>query len=91
MEDTGSFQSLVYLDPTGKVDKDRVMVLRTASNYTMQPPGVSAADSLLSEHGGEGYSGLAASVEAAYLVGSTVVDEIVGHWDRYREQLPAAR
>ena len=90
MEDTGSFQSLVYLDPTGRVDKDRVMVLRTASNYTMQPPGVSAAESLLGERGGEGYSGLAASVEAAYAVGSKVVNEIVGHWDRYRDEVPAA-
>ena len=88
--DTGSFQSLVYLDPTGRVDKDRVMVLRTASNYTMQPPGMTAADSLLGERGGEGYSGLAASVEAAYAVGSKVVDEIVGHWDRYRDEVPAA-
>jgi purine nucleoside permease len=88
MEDTGSFQSLVYLSPTGKVDQNRMMVLRTASNYSMQPPGVSAADSLLGEHGEEGYSGLTASVEAAYQVGSKVVDEIVTHWDRYRDRLP---
>ncbi len=90
MEDTGSFQSLTYLSPTGKVDKNRAMVLRTASNYTMQPPDVSAADSLLGEHSEAGYSGLTASVEAAYQVGSKVVDEIVGHWDVYKDKIPAS-
>ena len=44
MEDNGSIQALTYLDRTGKVNKDRVMVLRTASNYTMQPPGMTAAE-----------------------------------------------
>ena len=62
------------------------MVLRTASNYAMQPPGVSAVDNLLMDH--DGYAGLDASVEAAYVVGSTVVDDIVAHWDRYKDQLP---
>lgn len=88
MEDTGSFQSLVYVTPTGKVNKDRVLVLRTASNYTMPPPGVSAAAHLLAEN--EGYAGLSASVEAAYKVGSVVVDEITGHWDQYRDNTPGA-
>ena len=36
----------------------------------------------------DGYAGLDASVEAAYVVGSTVVDDIVAHWDRYKDQLP---
>jgi purine nucleoside permease len=88
MEDTGTFQAITYLHPTGKVNKDRVMVLRTASNYTTQPPGgMSAAEHLLREN--EGYAGLNASVEAAYRVGSKVVDEIVTHWSTYREQSPA--
>jgi purine nucleoside permease len=86
MEDTGTYQALMYLTPTGKVNKDRVMVLRTASNYTMQPPGMTAAEHLLREN--EGYSGLLASVEAAYRVGSKVVDEIVQRWEVYRDQLP---
>lgn len=87
MEDTGSFQSLVYLHPTGKVDKNRVMVLRTASNYTMPPPGVSAAENLLKEN--EGYSGLTASVESAYRVGAVVVDHIVSNWAQLRDQVPS--
>jgi purine nucleoside permease len=86
MEDTGSFQAMTYLHSTGKVDKNRMMVLRTASNYTMPPPGMSAAEHLLKEN--DGYAGLAASVEAAYRVGTVVVDEIVGEWNVYRERVP---
>ncbi|MBB6095541.1 purine nucleoside permease [Povalibacter uvarum] len=86
MEDTGSYLSLSYVHPTGKVDKERMMVLRTASNYTMPPPGVTAAQHMKAEN--EGYSGLNDSVEAAYAVGSVVVDEIVRNWAKYRDHTP---
>ncbi len=88
MEDTGTYQSLAYVTPTGKVDENRLLVLRTASNFTTQPPGESAAAHLLREN--DGYAGLAASVEAAYRVGSVVVDDIVANWERYRDTPPAA-
>ncbi len=88
MEDTGTLQSLTYLDKSGKVDKNRVMVLRSGSNYTMQPPGVTAVDDLLRDH--DGYDSLRPAVEAAYVVGARVVDDIVAHWDTYRTTLPAA-
>jgi purine nucleoside permease len=86
MEDTGTLVALTYLHPTGKVNKDRVMVLRTASNYSMPPAGVSAAENMQKEN--EGYSGLGASVEAAYRVGSTVVEEILKGWPTYRDHTP---
>ncbi len=88
MEDTGTALSLDYLTATGKVDKERLMVLRTASNYTMPPPGVTAVDNLLADHTEESYAGLKASVEAAYAVGSRVVDELVTHWGIYRDHPP---
>jgi purine nucleoside permease len=86
MEDTGTVQSLRYLGATGRVDANRLMVLRTASNYTMQPPGMTAAEHLLRENAG--YAGLQASVDAAYRVGSVVVGEIVGRWSVYRDHPP---
>jgi len=86
MEDTGIMQSMTYLDHAGRVDKNRVLVLRAGSNYTMPPPGVSAADNLLSEN--KGYSGLRASVESLYLVGGKVVDELLAHWDKYEAATP---
>lgn len=88
MEDTGTLVALTYLSPTGKVNKDRVLVLRTASNYSMPPPGVTAADNMKKEN--EGYSGLGASVESAYRVGSTVVLELLKNWPSYRDHIPAA-
>lgn len=88
MEDTGTLQAITYLDNAGRADRDRVMVLRTASNYTMPPPGVTAAENLLSEN--EGYAGLDASLESAYLVGSRVIDTLLENWETYRERTPTA-
>ncbi|WP_375428303.1 purine nucleoside permease [uncultured Sphingomonas sp.] len=86
MEETGTLQAINYLDRIGKVDKKRVLVLRTGSNFTMPPPGITAADYLLREN--EGYSAMNVSVESLYLVGSKVVDELIGRWDRYRDTPP---
>lgn len=88
MEDTGTYQSLLWLSKIDRVDVNRLMVLRTASNYTMQPPGLTAAENLLSEN--EHYSGLEASMESAYLVGSTVIDILVGDWATYRDTIPGS-
>ena len=88
MEDTGTFQSLTYLHNAGKVDKNRVMVLRTASNYTLPPPGKTAAEYLLEEQH-DSYAGLDAALENAYLVGSAIVEELVNNWDKYRDKIPA--
>ncbi|MBX2848341.1 MAG: purine nucleoside permease [Acidiferrobacterales bacterium] len=90
MEDTGSYQSLIYLDAIDKVDIDRLMVLRTASNYTIQPEGKTAAESLLQEKN-EGYAGLEASLESGYLVGSKVINEILDNWDVYADQIPSVK
>ena len=86
MEETGTMQSMEYLDSIGKVDRDRVMVLRTASNYTMPPPGVTAAENLLAEN--EGYAGLDAALESAYILGSIIVDDILDNWDIRATSIP---
>jgi purine nucleoside permease len=86
MEETGTMQAIEYLDRAGKVDRDRVMVLRAGSNYDMPPPGVSAAENLLREN--EGYTGMTAALESLYAVGSRVVDELLVHWDRYEQAPP---
>ncbi|MDF0486710.1 purine nucleoside permease [Sphingomonas sp. H39-1-10] len=86
MEETGTYQSITYLDTIGRVDKRRFMVLRAGSNYTMPPPGVDAATYLLREN--EGYAGMHAALENLYTVGSKVVDELTAHWDRYEKNVP---
>jgi purine nucleoside permease len=86
MEDTGTMQALTWLTRAGRADRDRLMVLRTASNYAVPPPGVDAATNLLAET--ERYAGMEASLESAYLVGSKVVDTLVENWDAFRERTP---
>lgn len=81
MEETGTYQSIQYLDRIHRVDKNRVMVLRAGSNYTTPPPGDTAAGHLMREN--KGYTGLHAALESLYLVGSKVIDELERHWDRY--------
>ena len=88
MEDTGTYRAMAYLDKIDRVDKDRFMVLRTGSNYSMPPPGVTAAENLLREN--EGYGGLNAAVESLYKVGSPVVQEILDNWSTYKDTLPAS-
>jgi len=86
MEETGTYQSILYLDRIGRVDRKRFMVMRAGSNYTMPPPGVTAADYLLREN--EGYAGMTAAIENLYRVGSRVVDELGSHWERYEKTVP---
>ena len=78
MEEVGTYHALERLHATGKVDKNRLLVLRTASNFTMQWPGISAYQSLAGEKlTGKGYSAYIPSLESAYLVGSPVVKALV--------------
>jgi purine nucleoside permease len=87
MEDTGTLQALTFLDNAGKVDLDRALVLRTASNFTMQHAGITAKESLSGEKKG-GYSAFIPSLENAYRVGKVVVDNIIENWDEYENTLP---
>jgi hypothetical protein len=66
---------LRFLDAGGRVDMQRVMHLRTASNFSMQPPGMSAAQSLTRET--DGFGDMRPAVENLWRVGSRVAREIV--------------
>jgi purine nucleoside permease len=66
------------------VDLKRVLVLRTASNYSMPPPGKSAVWSMTAEYPEAGIPAL----EAAYQVGNRVVQALMAGWSRYRDVIP---
>jgi len=85
MEDQGIAAALSRLSRMGRVDFQRVLFLRTASNYCMQAPKEEVNKSLHSE-----YAGYLPSLEAAYRVGSRVTHELTAQWDTYREKTPAA-
>jgi purine nucleoside permease len=84
MEDSGTLTALRRLSRVDRVDLKRVMVLRTASNYSMPPPGKSAAWSTTAEYPEGGMPAL----EAAYQVGNRVVQALLNGWSRYRDALP---
>jgi purine nucleoside permease len=90
MEDTGTMQALTFLANAGRVDLNRVMVLRTNSNYDREAPGSSAAESLASM-GSQKYSAFGSAIQAAEFVGDQVVRELVAHWAEYSESIPRAR
>lgn len=86
MEDSGTLTALRRLSRAQRIDMSRVMVLRTASNFSAQPPGKDAAWSTTAEYPEKGRP----AIEAAYQVGNIVVQQLITGWDRYRDQVPSA-
>lgn len=76
MEDQGIAAALTLLTKMGKADFQRVLFLRTGSNYCTPAPQQSVVQSMQSE-----YAGWVPSMESAYRVGSVVVHDIVAQWD----------
>jgi len=84
-EDQGILDVLDLYAKAGKVDFGRILVLRTASNYSRPPLGAPTFPRAF--HG----EGAMAAFDSAYRVGSVVVRELVGHWDRYAASTPAPK
>lgn len=91
-EDAAFMQALTFLSQAEKVDLKRVMVLRSASNFTVPPPGQTAAAQLAAEvNGTTTLSGFAESLNSTYKVGSSVVEELSRNWEIYRDHIPGAK
>lgn len=86
MEDSGTLTALQRLEHAGLVKTNRVMVLRTVSNYTMPPEGQSASWSTTAPYPEQGIP----AFETAYTVGNIVVDEIVKEWTEMKLNIPSA-
>lgn len=89
-EDSALLQAVTLLAQDRRADLDRVLVLRTASNFSMPPEGTSAAEFIAIENSGH-YSAFDQAVDNAYRVGEPVVRELAGHWERYGTHLPTAK
>jgi purine nucleoside permease len=87
MEDSGTLEALTFLGHAGRVDLQRVLVLRTISNYDREPPGVTVAESLKEMVSGN-YSAYLPALEAAELVGDKVVRTLVEHWSDFEFSIP---
>ena len=84
MEDNGSLTALHRLAKSGLVDTQRVLVLRTVSNYSFPPPGKTAAWSTTAPYPDKGMP----AIEAAYGLGNRVVQALLGDWDKYKTTIP---
>ena len=84
MEDSGTLTALRRLDQDGRVDIDRVLVLRTVSNYTMPPPGKTADWSRTVPYPDESRPAL----EAAFVVGNAVVQALLDGWEDFEHAPP---
>ncbi len=89
MEDSGTLQALTFLNNSGRVNLQRVLVLRTISNYDREPPGTEASDSLQEMVSGN-YSAYMPALETAQTVGDVVVRNIVEHWSDRKGTIPHA-
>jgi purine nucleoside permease len=87
MEDTGTLQSLTFLSKAGHADINRVLVLRTASDFDSPTGSMTAAESLARNKIGQ-YTGYLPALDAAWRVGHAVVADIVKNWPQYRDAIP---
>lgn len=83
MEDSGFMNAIERLAAMHRVDQARVMVLRTGSNYSMPRPGHTAVESVT-----DPYIGTNLALESAWLCGSTVLHDILTHWDTTYAHIP---
>lgn len=85
MEDHGTVTALKRLSKAGLVDFARVLVLRTASNYTAPPPDADAHWHFTARFPMEGLP----SIKAAYQIGGHVTHELINNWEKYRDEPPS--
>ena len=84
MEDSGTLTALQRLAESDLVDMNRVLVLRTVSNYTTPPPGKTAQWSRTVPYP----DGSKPSLESAFVVGNAVVQALVEGWERFEHETP---
>lgn len=86
MEDSGTLTALTRLDRLELVDIDRVMILRTASNFTIAPTDKSSTWSATAPYPDQGLP----AIKSAYQVGNTIVELLVDNWPQYQTTIPGA-
>jgi purine nucleoside permease len=83
MEDSGFMEAVERLAAMQRVDQNRVMDLRTASNYSQPRPGHTAVESVTAP-----YIGTRVALESGWLCGSTVLHRILADWKTTEATIP---
>ncbi len=86
MEHQDYMNTLTDMAKKGYLDINRVMMLRTASNYCMPPPGQSIESTI-----GDESVGTLPAFEADYRAGSAVAHELLKNWPAYKDTIPSAK
>ncbi|KAF7550897.1 hypothetical protein G7Z17_g5405 [Cylindrodendrum hubeiense] len=76
-EDNAILEVLIRFHVHKSVDFNRVIVLRTGSNFDRPPPGIDAVTHLRGEH----LNGVKIAVDNIYLAGVEILKGILGGWD----------
>lgn len=80
MEDNATLTALSRAAEAGRLDMDRIAILRTASNFDRAYDGQDTAASLGAESGGFG-----PATENAFRVGNVFASMIIEDWDRFAQ------
>ena len=83
-EDTGVMQGLSFLAHAGRANLDRVLILRAGSDYTVGPPGMTAAQFMAKETQ-EDFPATPEALNNLYLVASPVAAYLADNWTQTRE------
>ena len=87
-EDNATYNALMRAAAAGRVNIKRLAVLRTGSNFDRPAPGQTAHASLIASTTGAS-GGFMPATRNLYKVGGLLVDDIVRHWDQWREGVPS--
>lgn len=87
MEDSGTLTALARLNRENMIDINRVMILRTASNFTVAPTNQKTTWSATAPYPDEGLP----AIKSAFTVGNAVVKNIVNNWSTYQTTIPGGK
>ena len=88
-EDSGILQALTQLDAAGRTKLDRVLVLRAASDYTVPPPGESAA-AFLAKETTAGFPATPEALAGLYAVAAPIARYLADDWAVTRDHVPGS-
>ncbi|KAK6460996.1 purine nucleoside permease [Scheffersomyces coipomensis] len=80
-EDNASLEAFTRLDKYGLVDFDRVLVMRTISDFSRPPPSINAVEFFFNTSQG----GSSAAVANIVLAGTPIIHDILTNWDKVYE------
>ncbi|HEV3106492.1 MAG TPA: purine nucleoside permease [Trinickia sp.] len=84
-EDNATYEALARAAKAGRVDLDRIAVLRSGSDFDRPYNGQTSSDNLLNYAAQGGFQPALANLFAA---GNPLVQEVVAHWSDWRDGVP---